>query len=95
MLSSSFDISEFLKKVTGHTDQEIIYLADQEATATERYIYKHANCRQQMDDSGDCADARHYALLLKDFVLYIRYGVLTQSVRHLDLALPVSVERQC
>lgn len=88
MLSSSFDISEFLQQVEGHSRQEIIYLADQEATETERYLYKHKKCQQDMSDTEDCADAKHYAVLLKDFVLYMRYGVLTHSVRKLHLSLP-------
>ena len=92
MLSSSFDISEFIKRVKGHSDQEIIFLADQEATATERYLYRHRNCQQKVSKAEDCADARHYAVLLKDFVLYMRYGVLTHSVRELHLTLPASVE---
>lgn len=95
MLSSSFDISEFIRKVEGHSDQEIIYLADQEATATERFIYKNRGCRQSRSDYENCRVARHYAVLLKDFVLYMRYGVLTHSVRMLDLTLPGSLERQC
>lgn len=95
MLSSSFDISEFLTEVKGHSQQEIIYLADQEATETERYVYKHRKCRQGMNPAEDCADARHYAVLLKDFVLYMRYGVLTHSVRELGLILPESLEQPC
>lgn len=85
MLSSSFDISEFIRKVEGRSSKEVIYLADQEATAAERYIYQHKKCRQTHDDSDTCGDARKYAVLLKDFVQYMRYGVLTHSVRGLDL----------
>ena len=88
MLSSSFDISEFIRKVEGHSDQEIIYLADQEATAAERFLYKNRKCRQARNNYDNCRDARHYAVLLKDFVLYMRYGVLTHSVRMLGLTLP-------
>jgi len=87
MLSSSFDISEFFRKVEGHSDQEIINLADQEATATERYIFKNEKCRQKHSDDDHCRNARHYVVLLKDFVLYLRYGVLTHSFRRLDLTL--------
>jgi hypothetical protein len=93
MLSSSFDISEFVQKVKGHCDEEIIYLADQEATAAERYIYKHTKCRKNNGSTENCADVRNYAVLLKDIVLYMRYGVLTRSVRRMELALPQSGER--
>jgi hypothetical protein len=95
MLSSSFDISEFIKKVEGHSEQEIIYLADQEATAAERYLYKHRRCRDGEEDSDDCINVRQYALFLKDFVIYMRYGVLTRSVRKLDVVMPDWFERPC
>jgi hypothetical protein len=88
MLSSSFDISEFIKKVEGHSEQEIIYLADQEATAAERYLYKHRRCRNGGEDADDCINVRQYAIFLKDFVIYIRHGVLTRSVRELDVIMP-------
>ena len=104
MLSSSFDISEFIDKVKGHSDQEIIYMADREATAAERYVHQH-KCKSdsdrtiKADAAGDARcepytvllHARHYVVLLKDFVQYMRYGVLTQSVRRLDLDLPDSM----
>jgi hypothetical protein len=95
MLSSSFDISEFIRKVKGHSDQEIIYLADREATAAERYLYKHRSCRDAEEDSEECTSVRRYALLLKDFVNYIRYGVLTRSVRALVANIPELVGRHC
>ena len=95
MLSSSFDISEFITKVKGHSDQEIIYLADQEATAAERYLYKHDKCRKQQSKVQNCDEVRNYAVLLKDFVLYMRHGILTHSIRQLDLALPETIQRQC
>ena len=87
MLSSSFDISEFIRKVKGHSNQEIIYLADQEATAAERYLYKCKRCRNAEEEADECTNLRQYTLLLKDFVLYMRHGVLTRSVRELDVSL--------
>jgi hypothetical protein len=95
MLSSSFDISEFIKKIEGHSEQEIIYLADQEATAAERYLYRHKRCRDGGEDRDGCTNVRQYALFLKDFVIYIRYGVLTRSVRELDVVIPGWFERPC
>ncbi len=78
MLSSSFSISEFINKVKGHTDQEIIYMADQEATAAERCCIKPG-----VSENGE--NARNYSLLLKDVVLYMRHGILTHSARKLNL----------
>jgi hypothetical protein len=95
MLSSSFDISEFIRKVEGHPDQNIILLADKEATAAERYLYKHRQCRNPEQNSEECANARKYISLLKDFVLYIRHGVSTRLVRELEVTLPDSFERHC
>jgi len=95
MISSSFDISEFIKNVKGRCDQEIVYLADQEATAAERYLCKHARNQRQTGTSDDCADVRYYVVLLKDFILYIRYGILTQSVRQLGMTLPDSFGEPC
>jgi hypothetical protein len=95
MLSSSFDISEFIKKVEGHSDLEIIYLADQEATAAERYLYKHRRCRHSEEGSDDCLNVRQYAMLLKDFVIYIRYGVISRSVRELDANITDRIVRHC
>lgn len=80
MLSTSFDICEFIDKVKGHNTQEIIYLADQEATEAERHVYKVAK-------TDNCDNARSYVMLLKDIVLYIRHGIRTHGVRQLDLTL--------
>ena len=88
MLSSSFDISEFINKVRGRSDHEIIYMADQEATAAERLCFKHGA-------SEEIDDARNYALLLKDVVLYMRHGILTHSARQLDLDGVKSIGRYC
>ncbi len=79
MLSSSFSIDEFMEKVKGHTVHEIIQSANQEATAAERIVCKQ--CRQ-----GGCDTIVGYACCLKDFILYIRYGVRTRRMRHLNLA---------
>jgi hypothetical protein len=88
MLSSSFDIYEFIDKVKGHSSQEIIYLADQEATEAERHIYK-----KRQVESGD--DAFHYVMLLKDVVLYLRHGIQTHAVRRIDLPRMASDTVNC
>ena len=88
MLSSSFDIHEFIDKVRGRSNKEIVYMADQEATAAERALYRSAQ-------SGDNDPANSYVMILKDIVLYMRHGVLTGSVRKLDFSLSDSIERQC
>ncbi|MGD8833422.1 MAG: hypothetical protein PVI54_12260 [Desulfobacteraceae bacterium] len=78
MLSSSFNICEFIDKVKGHSDQEIIFMADQEATKAERHLYKNYPEKQ-------LEYARSYVALLKDVILYMRHGIRTQAVRRIDL----------
>ncbi|MGD9365142.1 MAG: hypothetical protein PVH87_05560 [Desulfobacteraceae bacterium] len=79
MLSSSFDICEFIDKVKDHSKHEILYLADREATEAERHLYKHS-----LKDNNEAA--RSYAVQLKDIVLYMRHGVRTRAVRQIDLS---------
>ena len=78
MLSSSYDFTEFMEKVKGHSFQEIIWMADQEATEAER-------CMHRSGCNGDEDKIVQYALCLKDFILYMRHGMLTRIIRRLDL----------
>ena len=79
MLSSSLSISEFMEKVEGHSYHEIIEMTDMEATAVERLYYKSCG-------NTDCGKILCYAGCLKDFILYLRYGVKTRATRNLNLA---------
>ena len=74
MLSSSFDIAEFLEKVKGHSYHEIIWMTDQEATAAERQYYKK-NC------DTDCEQMMSYARSLKDFICFMRHGICTRRIQ--------------
>ena len=78
MLSKHYDIKEFVEKIKGRSFDEVIFLTDQEATETERHLYK--NSRNTVKKA-----ARQYAVSLKDFILFIRYGVVTRSTRDLNL----------
>ena len=78
MLSDDYNIGKFIEKIRGCSFEEIILLTDREATKTERHLYKY--CRKE-----NCEPARRYALTLKDFILFMRYGVLTRWTRGLDL----------
>jgi hypothetical protein len=86
MLSSSFDISEFIEKAKGLSGHEIILMAHQEATEAERCLY-----RQYPDESRGYA--RTYATQLKDVVLYMRHGIRTQAVRQIDLCALNTAQR--
>ena len=55
--------------------------------------YSVIKCRQQQSEVQNCDDVRNYAVLLKDFVLYMRHGIMTHSIRQLDLALPEAIPR--
>jgi len=78
MLSSSLSIAEFFEKAKGHSYQEIIHMADREATEVERLYYK--SCR-----NDQCEDIIQYIKNLKDFILYMRHGVRTRRTRHFNL----------
>ncbi len=78
MLSSSFNITEFIEKVKDHSFEEIIWMTDKEATEAERYLLKI--CLE-----GERAKVMSYAGCLKDFILFLRHGVRTRAVKHLPL----------
>lgn len=78
MLSTSYSIVEFMKKAEGHSYEEIIWMADQEATEAERRFYR-------LGRSGDSDKILSYTRYLKDFILYMRHGVRTLKTRDLKL----------
>lgn len=82
MISASLNMSEFLNKVATCDFQEVIFLANQEATAAERCFYQKKRCA----DSQSGTDLRAYSTELKDFIVYMRYGVKSRSLKKLDLA---------
>lgn len=78
MLSSSFNITEFIEKVKDHSFEEIIWMTDKEATEAERYLLRI--CRE-----GERDRVMSYAGCLKDLILFLRHGVRTSAMRHLSL----------
>lgn len=78
MLSSSLNISEFFEKAEGHSYQEIIQMANEEATEVERLYYK--SCRDE-----ECVKIVQYVGYIKDFILYMRHGIRTRVTRDLNL----------
>jgi hypothetical protein len=87
MLSSTLNISEFCSKVKDHTYQEIIEITDEEATEVERMGYKCGT-------NGDHAKIVHYVGCLKDFILYMRHGVRSKTMRDLDLSSFHQIRRE-
>ena len=80
MIASSADIAEFVTKVKHKSIPDVVLLADREATEAERLTL-----RTPSRPEGETETYRHYALALKDFVQFIRYGVKTSGMRRLDL----------
>jgi hypothetical protein len=53
-------------------------MTDQEAFTAERCLYQ-ADCKEERDK------IIHYAGSLKDFILFLRHGVRTRTMRKLEL----------
>lgn len=85
MISPSFKISEFFDNVKDKSYLDIIYLSDQEATKAERLAYRSRNQNQPLPE---CV---LYAHVIKDFICYLRYGVLTQELSKENAAQFISI----
>ena len=70
MISSDCDFSDFVAAIKDKPYQDIIYLADQEATAAERLLYRNGVNGDQKKLCG-----KKYASILKDLVSYMRYDI--------------------
>jgi hypothetical protein len=77
MLSANASLTEFVDRIAEQAYDDIILLTDQEATAAERRCCKQRGASQQ-DPEGQLET---YALLLKDFLIYMRHGVITSALR--------------
>lgn len=81
MLSSSFNITEFMEKIKGHSYQEIIWLTDREATEAERCLCKAGH----QEDSHESDKIIRYAGCLKDLILYMRHGIRKGETKKLKM----------
>jgi len=79
MISKACDFSEFLDKVTGCDYADLIILANEEATAAERTFYKQ---KAHQDSSPN--EYQEYAIVLKDFIGFLRNGIKSSSIRDFD-----------
>jgi hypothetical protein len=77
MISSDFNFEEFSKRVKYRDCLELIYLADREATETERLIYRKGR------DGADAAEERliQYAQTLKALIWFVRYGIKPKAIK--------------
>jgi hypothetical protein len=74
MLSINASLAEFVDCIAELSYEDIILLADREATAAERRCCKRRT-------AGGSGQMETYALLLKDFLIYMRHGVATRALR--------------
>jgi hypothetical protein len=76
MISSHFDIKEFLEHANNLDDLGLIYLADQEATEAERLFYRNKGKKGGVDQEKLII----YVQTLKDLICFIRYGIKYPTV---------------
>ncbi len=72
MISESYDLAEFFEKVSARDTHELIYTAEQEATAAERKLYRPAS-----DTAAPMEVCRDYVAGLKSFIGFLRYYTRT------------------
>jgi hypothetical protein len=78
MLSANANLAEFVDQIADQPYDDIILLADREATAAQRQYYK------QRTTDNPKGELKTYALLLKDFMVYMRHGVASRALRSAD-----------
>jgi hypothetical protein len=82
MISTSFDLKQFVEAVQDKDYFDIICFADREATEAERVSYqkrKSAGLNQK--------DCREYVSLLKGLILFMRHGIKAFGVSDTNLEL--------
>jgi hypothetical protein len=70
MISSNCNFSDFVAAIKNEDYHDIIYLADREATAAERLLYRRGVADDEKKKCG-----QRYASILKDLISYMRYNV--------------------
>lgn len=70
MISESYELSEFFRKINPSDKLELIHAAEQEATSAERALYHPRRALGASD--GTC---REYVEGLKSLIGYLRYHI--------------------
>ncbi|MBW2481904.1 MAG: hypothetical protein JRF38_18090 [Deltaproteobacteria bacterium] len=73
MISNNCDFSNFVAAIKDKPYDDIIYLADQEATAAERLLFRNGVTDNERKKCG-----QRYASILKTFIAYMRSNVRPQ-----------------
>ena len=77
MISDRCDFNEFVHKAKGRDYQEVIYLAEREATEAERRFYQ-----PRLPGPEKTLCGQDYARCLKRFITYMRYGIKPADLSH-------------
>jgi hypothetical protein len=88
MISTSFDLNQFIEAVRDKDYFDIIYFADREATEAERVSY-----RKRKSAALNQKDCKAYVNLLKGLILFMRHGIKAFGVSDTDLALFSTISR--
>lgn len=70
MISSSFNIVEFVNAAQGKGYHDIIHMADQEATEAGRLLI-HPRTSEEARGKG----ADQYVTILEELIFFLRYGI--------------------
>ena len=70
MISTNCDFSHFVAAIKDKPYDDIIYLADQEATAAERLLFRNSADNNERKKCG-----QRYASILKKLIAYMRSNV--------------------
>jgi hypothetical protein len=82
VISPSYKIEEFLKAVEDRDYLDIIYLADREATETERHLY-HPRASARAKAKG----GEEYAKAIESLISYLRYGYKPHGISEANFEL--------
>jgi hypothetical protein len=74
MISNNCDFSSFVAAIKDKPYDDIIYLADQEATAAERLLFRNSVANDERKKCG-----QRYATILKKLIAYMRSNVRPQN----------------
>lgn len=82
MISDRCDFNDFVRETKGRNYQEVIYMAEREATEAERRFY---HPHRADPEKGLCG--QDYARCLKDFISFMRYGIKPAHIKQDALML--------
>lgn len=88
MVSLSYDLKEFVESIKDKSYWDLMTVLNQEATEAERMLY---SSKTILADSYE--KSKNYATVLKEFITFLRYGVLSSKLSTDDVQLFVSVCR--